>query len=179
MGYSTDFTGSFTLDKPLTAEQSEYLKMFSGTRRMKRNTNDIKKITGKALNSRCLILIANLGLGLGKDGEFFCGPLDDFGQEHDVSIVEYNNPPSTQPGLWCQWAPTEDNSGIEWNGAEKFYHYTEWLQYLISNFIKPWGLKLNGTVKWQGEDPSDVGKIVVRNNTISTLKGEVVYKLRK
>jgi hypothetical protein len=31
---------------------------------------------------------------------------------------------------YCQWIPTEDWAGIEWDGIEKFYRSKEWLVYL-------------------------------------------------
>ena len=109
-----------------------------------------------------------VGLDVGDDGEYFVGSDADFGQNHTIDIVNYNSPPSTQPGLWCQWVPNEDGTKIEWDGGEKFYHYVEWLQYLVSNFIGPWGYKLNGVVRWEGEDPDDVGTIVVDNNVVKS-----------
>ena len=30
---------------------------------------------------------------------------------------------TTYPGIWCQWVPTDDGKGIEWDGGEKFYNY--------------------------------------------------------
>jgi len=50
-------------------------------------------------------------------------------------VIEHNSPPKGQPGLWCQWIPTEDGSGIEWDGSEKFYHAELWMQYLIDHFF--------------------------------------------
>ncbi|MEG3844580.1 hypothetical protein QT986_30660, partial [Microcoleus sp. herbarium14] len=44
--------------------------------------------------------------------------------------------------------------------------YVEWLQYLIDNFLKPWGYVLRGEVNWQGEREEDAGMIWVENNTI-------------
>ena len=103
----------------------------------------------------------------GVDGEFYYNPdSTEFGQEHDGSIVEFNRPPSTQPGLWCQWAPTEDRQGLEWDGGEKFYDYVEWMQYLIEQILKPRGYVVNGQVTWQGEDSDDRGMIDVRNNVV-------------
>jgi hypothetical protein len=37
MGYTTDFSGEFKLDKPLTDEQAIYVNKFADTRRMKRD----------------------------------------------------------------------------------------------------------------------------------------------
>lgn len=50
-----------------------------------------------------------------------------------------------------------------------------WLQYLVDHFLRPWGLSLSGEVSWQGEDSSDIGKIVVENNVITTRTGRKVY----
>ncbi len=39
-----------------------------------------------------------------------------------------------------------------WNGAEKFYNYVEWLQYLIDKILAPRGYTLNGECQWFGEN---------------------------
>ncbi len=106
-----------------------------------------------------------VGLPLGEDCGYFVNQKWD--EENDwISVIDYNLPPSGQPGLWCQWIPTSDGRGIQWNGGEKFYHYIAWLQYLIIHFLEPWGYLLNGSVNWMGEDPSDTGHITVENNLI-------------
>ena len=71
------------------------------------------------------------GLPIGDEAAYFVGGKGDFGQDHDNSIVDYNEPPTGQPGLWCQWI-IEDNE-IIWDGGEKFYNYIEWIEYLIEN----------------------------------------------
>ena len=101
------------------------------------------------------------------EAEYFVGGVGDFGQDDDPSVIDHNDPPKNQPGLWCQWVPSADGGGIEWNGGEKFYYYVEWLNYIIKNFLIPWGLVLNGTVKWRGEDFDDAGKILVKDNVVS------------
>lgn len=80
-----------------------------------------------------------------------------------------------QPGLWCQWVIEQetDENGEEiqklvWDENEKFYNYVEWLKYLINHFFERWGVKLNGKIKWSGEEPSDVGIIIVKNNEVTT-----------
>lgn len=84
---------------------------------------------------------------------------------------EGNSLPKICPGIWCQWVPTEDGAGIEWDGAEKFYDYTEWLVYLIENFLKPWGYVLNGKMNWEGERRDDVGTIYVKDNKVEAVRG--------
>jgi hypothetical protein len=161
MGYTTQFDGQFNLSKPLTDEQSTYLHTFSGTRRMKRNS-DILMTQYNGQHG----LNGNYGI----DGEFFCFDDGNYGQSETSNIVNYNHPPSTQPSLWCQWIPTEDNMGIEWDGNEKFYCYDEWLAYIIDNFLKPWGITLSGEVEFQGEENDDTGKIIVVDNVVSIEK---------
>jgi hypothetical protein len=69
------------------------------------------------------------------------------------------------PGIWCDWyAPAPDV--LAWNGTEKFYHYVDWLNYLINHFFIDWDVKLNGTIDWFGEDHRDRGTITVTNNKV-------------
>jgi len=56
--------------------------------------------------------------------------------------------------------------GIEWDEGEKFYHYSDWLVYLIHKILAPNGYVLNGVVTWQGEETGDVGEIIVENNRV-------------
>ena len=69
------------------------------------------------------------------------------------------------PSIWCDWIVSESNI-IEHNGGEKFYNYTEWITYLIENYFEPNSHKLNGEVRWRGEDFDDIGKIVIENNIV-------------
>lgn len=71
---------------------------------------------------------------------------------------------------YCQWVPTSDGTGLEWDGNEKFYYYEEWLAYLIKRFFEPWGIVLNGTLTWQGEEVGDVGELTVKDNVVSSRK---------
>lgn len=167
MGYMTDFRGSFKLSKPATQEQIEYLNRFSYTRRMKR---DVKK-----LNELYKGEFGLPGVGYGKEGEFFCKFDGNFGQSREDSIIEYNTHPSTQPGLWCQWVLTNDGTELEWDGREKFYNYVEWLQYIVENFFKRWGIEINGKVKWKGEDKGDTGEIEVKGNFIEVKPNEFYF----
>ena len=158
MGYTTDFSGSFQLDKPLKDAHQNYLMAFSETRRMKRDSE--KAVTMKDLN-RTLV-----NLPIGEEGAYFTGGKGFMGQDFDESVIDGNCPPKGQPGLWCQWIPTENGDEIIWDSGEKFYNYTEWLEYIINHFLKPWGYTLNGQVLWQGEDINDRGLLIVKNNVV-------------
>lgn len=145
MGYTTDFDGSFQLNKPLTEKMKDFLMKFADSRRMKRNQP------------------AEFGV----EGEFYVdGGSGGSGMSSEKDVIDSNQPPSTQPGLWCKWIPNDDGTEIIWDGGEKFYDYTEWLVYLIHKILKPNGYVLNGEVTWQGEETGDVGEITVKNNVV-------------
>lgn len=156
MGYTTDFTGRIYFSKPLTEDQVAYLQAFNRTRRMERNPDVADTFADpKRLAVR---------LPIGRDGGYFVGSENDFGQTRDASVTDYNSPPGGQPGLWCGWTVTAEY--LEHDGGEKFYNYVEWLQYLIQNFFEPWGVRLNGEISWIGEDSDDTGIIVVTNSNV-------------
>lgn len=156
MGYSTDFSGQFNLDKRLDDETFNFLNKFANTRRMARHFDQN-------------------GTAYGVEGEFYVDGKGSMGQDTDETVIDGNRPPRTQPGLWCQWIPTEDHMSIEWDGGEKFYNYEEWLLYIINNFLAPKGYTLNGQVKWQGEYGDDFGILKVRNNIVTCVHGQKFY----
>jgi len=130
---------------------------------------------------------SEVGLPIGDEAGYFVGGLGFAGQAHDPSVIDGNSPPAGQPGLWCHWVVDDDNpdndsdtaekyTTIVWSGDEKFYYYEEWLVYLIDHFLKPWGYTLNGEVEWQGEESTDIGKLVVKKNVVSTKVGRIVYE---
>jgi len=160
MGYSTDFAGRFTLDKPLTSAQADYLRRFAETRRVWRRP--------ELTEERDDPLREDVDLPVGKGGGYFVGETGFAGQDRGYDIRDSNTPAPGQPSLWCQWTVSEDNQHIEWNGGEKFYEYVPWLKYIISHFLQPWGYILNGQVQWQGERSADTGIIEVNANVVST-----------
>lgn len=155
MGYTTEFVGYFQLDRPLFDYQALYLLDFARTRRVKRSPTILATIPDPGRDA--------VDLPLGEEGGYF---INESHPQAATSIIDDNRPPKGQPGLHCQWQPTADGRGVEWNGHEKFYRYVEWLQYLIVHFFVCWGYQLNGTVGWQGETASDKGEIVVVDNRI-------------
>ena len=158
MGYTTEFRGKFNLDKPLTAAHMAYLKAFATGRRMTRDAEKTKLLPDPLREA--VLLPVGVDGGYFVNGEGFCG------QGHSSDVIDYNVSPSGQPGLWCQWVPSEDGTGIEWDGGEKFYDYVEWIRYVIDNFLEPWGYIVDGSVEWRGEEWDDTGPICVTDNTV-------------
>jgi len=168
MGYDTDFEGEFILDKPLTKEQQKYLDMFSDTRRTKKNLEIIELYPDPVREA--------VNLPVGKEGGYCVIDVE----IDDKCVKSYNESPEGQPGLWCNWIPNEEGTSIIWNNAEKFYNYVSWIKYIIDNFLKPWGLTLNGEVKWFGEKGiDDIGMIKIIDNVVHILDGELCFKERK
>lgn len=165
MGYTTDFEGAFKLDRALAPEHAKYLTAFAQTRRMRR-------VPAVASTLPDPIRMA-AGLPVGIEGGYYVGGYGkNYGQARDASVVDHNKPPADQPALWCQWTPNEDGTAIIWDGGEKFCNYVEWISYLIENFLEPWGYKLNGEVKWSGEERGDLGAITVKDNQVTVRKLE-------
>lgn len=146
MGYTIDFHGRFELDRELDDDLYTFLCKFNETRRI-----------GHKLPPE-----------FGVDGEFYVGSDAPHGQDRDDNVI----PPSTHPTLWCNWTPTDDRKGIEWNGSGTSYNYTEWLKYIVTNFLKPNGYILNGQVSWKGEDRNDIGYLIVIDNDVRECHGE-------
>jgi hypothetical protein len=195
MDYTTEFEGHLVLNKKLNKDQFTYLKDFVRGRRMKRDINILAEkymgkygYPGKSLENNTVEEV------YGVEGAYFSRHHEDWS-----SILDHNMPPGEtkiiytvdeyaesmkklkekrdsgecQPGLWCNWEVVEfnDNHVLEWNKAEKFYEYVNWLKYLINNFFNPWGVKLNGELKWLGEDTSDFGIITVLDNIVEVYSG--------
>lgn len=203
MGYSTDFYGALKLSRTATEAEKNYINLFSGTRRMKR---DVSKLMELYKGEHGLPNFNNIPNRTpeqiyGNDGEYFCMDDVQHGQLRDDSIIDYNESPGKleydknidfrlrwdenerrikdgkcQPGLWCQWVISEDGTLLEWDGGEKFYYYTEWLKYMISHFFQPWGIKLNGEIEWEGEDRNDRGKIVVKDNEVKIKQAKITFE---
>jgi len=157
MGYTTNFTGELELDKPLEKNHFEYLEAFSRIRHMKRDPN---KLGPDPLREA-------VNLSAGAEGQFYVGEDDgNFGQTKDDSIVDYNSPGQC-PSLWCQWECLGNK--IRWDEGEKFYNYSEWLEFLIEHFLKPWGYVTNGSIEWVGEGGGDEGIIYVKDNVFEAV----------
>jgi hypothetical protein len=151
MGYSTYFYGFWTLTPALSLAQTDYLQKFSRTRRVKRAPDAIK-------NNRRLVA---MGLNLGVDAEYFVDTEDE-----DESIVDINQPPGNQPSLWCQWRVNDKGNRLEHTGGEKFGEYVEWINYLVEHFFSPWGVKLDGSIEYQG-------KVLVHSGTIEIIDNRI------
>ena len=160
MGYTTYFSGQVTLDKPLTTELYDYLMKFYKIRHMKRDVEKIKEMGYEG--------------DYGVEGEFFVE-----GENYnymDNSIIDYNTPPTTQPGLWCQWIPTKDRMAIEWDEGEKFYCADEWMDYLLNKILAPHGYIANGKIYATGESSDDHWMISVVDNEVKVYGGRVIYE---
>lgn len=156
MGYTTDFDGQIDVVPPLNEAEIAFLNKFAGTRRMD-----------------C------------EQGPYYVDRSGFAGQDDDPKVRDHNHPPEGQPSLWCQWVPADEGDAIVWDGNEKFYESPEWMAYLIEHFIGknpkakselPFlqGHVLNGTISAQGEEPSDMWLLHVKDNVVSVEELTVV-----
>lgn len=157
MGYTTDFSGSFSLSKQPTPEQVAYINAFASTRRVKRNAEITKTLPDPIREA--------VGLPVGIDGGYYVGDNESgkliMGKgipEDKDDIIDGNTPPGqpshdetrhlpfetswaqlqerikspeVQPGLWCQWVLEKEESEERWNNAKQAYDHvpndSEWL----------------------------------------------------
>lgn len=163
MGYTTDFEGEFTITPALNEHEVAYLTRFAETRRMDRVS-----------------------------GPYFVGGTGEFGQGPDDDIRDYNKPPEGQPGLWCQWVPTEEGAALIWDEGEKAYYMDKWIVYIIDHFLRPgaqaqasndpqfehftFDHMVNGTVYASGEDYDDLWAIRIKDNDVRIFGGHIVYR---
>ena len=153
MGYTTDFFGEFDVIPPLTPDQVAYLRAFNNSRRMMR---DAEKTENRPDPLRIAVGLKTVG----PEGSYFVNESGWAGQDPGPDVLNRHVSPKGQPSLWCQWVPTDNGEALEWDQGEKFYNYVDWLKYLVSHFLRPWGRALSGSITWQGEDLSDMGRIV-------------------
>lgn len=158
--YTTHFDGVITVEPPLNDHEISYLTKFADTTRMVR-----------------------------PEGPYYVEePRPDRGPE--AVPLYFDTLPTGEPSTQCHWEPTEDGTGIRFNGSEKFEAPTEWMEYLIEVFLKPaatvqtsmpepgwdWpdelnhfqGHVLNGVLLATGDDHADVWRLVITNNTVSS-----------
>lgn len=162
MGYETIFDGSFSLNKRLTKARAAYLKKFSDSRRVKRDEMITSYLPDPIREA--------VKLPIGFEGEYYVN--GGINADDVTGVIDGNKPPDTQPSLYCDWVPSKDRLHIVHNGSEKFYNYIEWIEYIVNNFLGPWGYKVNGSVNWRGEEPGDEGTIFVYNNEVYYLERE-------
>lgn len=159
MGYDTFFSGEFRLNKRLSDAHAAYLRAFGEKRHVTYND--------KAIEACSDPLRVAVGLPLGPGGAFFVAS-----NPAPHLIEDANTPPPGVPGLWCRWEPNNENTAIVWDGSEKFYDYVEWLAWIVTKLLAPWGYVLSGTIEWRGDTMGDHGSIVVTRNKIEVRKGK-------
>lgn len=142
--YGENYDGAFTIDKPVDEDTYNLLRGLGTTRRMKRNIQ-----------------------GFGDEGEFYVDGYGFKGIERESTIVSYNEPPATQPSLWCQWLIDEDHQTISWDGGEKFHYPAEWISYIIEKILAPRGYTVNGEVQFI-DCYDGGGTIMVRDNVVTS-----------
>lgn len=70
------------------------------------------------------------------------------------------------PNSYFQWLPSESLDTIVWDGNEKFYEYTDWLQWIVDHLsVKK--ITASGRILFQGEDIDDRGYLIVEDRIAS------------
>ena len=111
MGVTTDYLGHIEIVPPLNDSEMAYLHAFARSRRCWR-----------------------------PGGPYEVEPADPPTRNTDIDTERHNSIAEGQPSLWCQWTPCPQGCCLGWDGHEKFYAGTLWMQYLIDHFLRPGAL---------------------------------------
>ena len=76
------------------------------------------------------------------------------------NIIDFNNPPPTQPSLWCNFTYDSSKKAVVWNGNDKTRNGIEWINYILNLLLKN-GYEMRGKMDWEGEEFQDRGTINV------------------
>lgn len=167
MGYSTYFNGNVQIDPPLNKDEISYLKDFALSRRRYR-----------------------------QKGALYIGNTENYETSVEEDVIDNTRPDPDQPGLWCQWTPSDDGTTLEWDQGEKFYQSAAWMKYIVENLLAPsavdylidhgtedprlnsftCGHTVNGTIYAEGEESDDRWQLVVKDNVVMVADGEMTYK---
>ena len=181
MGYYTDFYGRCVVSvggidipssqKYLISEKPEQLlknaKLFQSENILD-DLNVIESLALINLLSETRRMGRNVNPYFGTEGEWFIDfqALDVLGQEQRDNIIDYNEPPKTQPWLWLGMCFKYDpllNKLFFYLKNGKNYYYPEWISYLKDNILDKHNIFLNGEIEWDGEDSEDKGTIIFKD----------------
>lgn len=93
--------------------------------------------------------------------------------------LELNREPSDKVRRFfensAEWKLRDEKEIFHTNPSRKDIPDSE-LREIIANILEPEGLILNGTIYWEGDERSDMGKIVVRENVVTVYYAHITYK---
>lgn len=143
MAYINKVQGQFYISPNLSESHLEYLKRFTELRRMKRDPIKTEK--------RLDIVRKSVNLPAGQEGEYYVGQyVSHYEQTSAEDVIDSNQPPITQPSLWCDWKFRKNRFFMSKGDDELFYYehdvYIKWFHYLLDNFLHPWGYFVSGEI---------------------------------
>lgn len=149
--YKTEFYGGYKFSDNTPLYIIDYLKKYFRTCHIVRDVEKIKSVPEWEKYS----FYGNLGY----EGELYVNPDDkSHGNKNLLAITK-----------WCHFSIKEKDNCyyLIWNGNSAFYHYEEWLKYIIKRFLAPYNVELNGVMLSVGMEYSDSNYIVIYKNTLS------------
>lgn len=178
MGYTIKYSGRFNLNKSLTDDQAKFLRDFAATRHYSRAWKEDEENGKWFVDPDC-----KFEPDFFNDKEYekvlYAKPYNHKKRKayelEKWGCADYSEVNPGMPSFYCQWVPTEDMMGIEWDGGEKFYNAKEWLEFIIENYLKPWGYVLNGQVEYkygENEYPSEFGFLIIKDNIVDVIADE-------
>ena len=163
------YAGQIKVAEKMPIDIVNYINCFSAIRHVKRDNKKLKEIHPDWAEHV-------FDYRLGTQGEYYV-PINEPNEKDnydDKSIVDFDNPPDTQPGLWCPWVlggertfEGLENAIIEWGQWEQEmsgYEDFKWMKYMIDKFLKVKGYVCNGIISGIGENDTGHFIIAIENN---------------
>jgi hypothetical protein len=123
MGYTTEFIGHIEIAPALNTAEQQYLSAFGHSR-------------------RCQVAPSPYDIPGNPAAAF---------ERTSGEIDAYNSIATGQPSLWCGWHPCFEGCCLSFDGIEKFYNATRWMEYLIQHFLAPGAIAQRSGASWFGE----------------------------
>lgn len=161
MAFGMTWRGHLLLDRPLSSAQRKYLYAFHQVHRARADEAQ--------LALRPDLLRTAVGLPVGPEGAYYVGLELEFEDPVRALAMVEQEPPVGQPSLLCPWMPTEDGHELILDKRHDCVRILEWLQYLLTHFLIPWGYVLNGELHVMAkiEEDLDCSVIRVEENVVS------------
>lgn len=94
--------------------------------------------------------------------------LDEYRLLEDILDKDFDLPGKSYGHAWHSFHLNKEGTKLlPPEDSSKTYYWQETLQYLIDTWLTPMGIKLNGKLKWSGEESDDQGKVSIVDSVIT------------
>lgn len=134
--------GKLTIEGDMRDEHFKYLAMYGHMRHMKRNETYLLALRDQ--------LRVDAGLPIGVEGRHYLGSNFALAVQCYHTVTDCNSPPEKVPSVLCPYhlyRELADGKYVWRCHNTSIEKPKEWIEYLITTYLAPWGYKLNGKIE--------------------------------